>query len=220
MGHTLRGCVDWNTGCLSIARRTRMSHPSWVCGLKHHPYSTHRMRCIVTPFVGVWIETPSSSEKMEMILRHTLRGCVDWNLREWSHGSLQGSHTLRGCVDWNSKSIRKVDTTSSHTLRGCVDWNILLTLVSHDLISHTLRGCVDWNKSGHERQFDGCNVTPFVGVWIETTWDEQQKKNFLVTPFVGVWIETLLLLGHALASCRHTLRGCVDWNKKIWNLIK
>ena len=33
------------------------SHPSWVCGLK--PYSTLRKKfaLLVTPFVGVWIET-------------------------------------------------------------------------------------------------------------------------------------------------------------------
>ena len=33
-------------------------------------------------------------------------------------------------------------------------------------------------------------VTPFVGVWIETS--QQQWYNMLsgVTPFVGVWIET------------------------------
>ena len=34
-------------------------------------------------------------------------------------------------------------------------------------------------------------VTPFVGVWIETL--EDKKNSFLakVTPFVGVWIETV-----------------------------
>ena len=34
-----------------------MAHPSWVCGLKLH-YSGNRYYVfIVTPFVGVWIET-------------------------------------------------------------------------------------------------------------------------------------------------------------------
>ena len=32
---------------------------------------------VVTPFVGVWIETPKT-HKMEVgVNRHTLRGCVD-----------------------------------------------------------------------------------------------------------------------------------------------
>ena len=33
-------------------------------------------------------------------------------------------------------------------------------------------------------------VTPCVGVWIETTDDEQRNELFDVTPCVGVWIET------------------------------
>ena len=38
------------------------SHPSWVCGLKR---PTPRLKCfcsVVTPFVGVWIETPTISK--------------------------------------------------------------------------------------------------------------------------------------------------------------
>ena len=33
-------------------------------------------------------------------------------------------------------------------------------------------------------------VTPFVGVWIETTKHPYQQHQHPVTPFVGVWIET------------------------------
>ena len=33
-------------------------------------------------------------------------------------------------------------------------------------------------------------VTPFVGVWIETTGKTLGHKPMIVTPFVGVWIET------------------------------
>ena len=33
--HTLRGCVDWNLIFLQSSSRTKRSHPSWVCGLKH-----------------------------------------------------------------------------------------------------------------------------------------------------------------------------------------
>ena len=35
-------------------------------------------------------------------------------------------------------------------------------------------------------------VTPFVGVWIETNGVYTYKAERFVTPFVGVWIETLL----------------------------
>ena len=34
------------------------SHPSWVCGLKLTSERAHASRTSVTPFVGVWIETP------------------------------------------------------------------------------------------------------------------------------------------------------------------
>ena len=34
-GHTLYGCVDWNSHRLSLGVRQLESHPVWVCGLKH-----------------------------------------------------------------------------------------------------------------------------------------------------------------------------------------
>ena len=37
-------------------------------------------------------------------------------------------------------------------------------------------------------------VTPFVGVWIETNKLDKSYTCLLVTPFVGVWIETLKLV--------------------------
>ena len=33
------------------------SHPVWVCGLKQHRKRQHRSVKVVTPCVGVWIET-------------------------------------------------------------------------------------------------------------------------------------------------------------------
>ena len=75
------------------------------------------------------------------------------------------------------------------------------------------------------------NVTPFVGVWIETPQPEPEPQPKPVTPFVGVWIETILSTrkqeikkSHPSWVCGlkqvkviilllilcHTLRGCVD----------
>ena len=34
----------------------------------------------VTPYVGVWIETQSSTNDANVEISHTLRGCVDWNI--------------------------------------------------------------------------------------------------------------------------------------------
>ena len=35
-----------------------------------------------------------------------------------------------------------------------------------------------------------CDVTPYVGVWIETKADGKGGGGCAVTPYVGVWIET------------------------------
>ena len=34
-----------------------MSHPTWVCGLKPNIIFSCHFESIVTPYVGVWIET-------------------------------------------------------------------------------------------------------------------------------------------------------------------
>ena len=65
---------------------------------------------------------------------------------------------------------------------------------------HTLRGCVDWNTNE--------NLT--------------DKVAHEVTPFVGVWIETRFTQKFAFWAACHTLRGCVDWNHwwlrpRLWN---
>ena len=108
---------------------------------------------------------------------------TDGNMQEYV------SHTLRGCVDWNKAYLVVLKVASCHTLRGCVDWNLKLST-----------------------EIWSINVTPFVGVWIETltlgdvasgrgshpswvcglklvywAWAVETGK---VTPFVGVWIET------------------------------
>ena len=41
------------------------------------------------------------------------------------------------------------------------------------------------------------NVTPFVGVWIETLMAQHIYLQTDVTPFVGVWIETRVMAGAA-----------------------
>ena len=53
------------------------SHPSWVCGLKHHQHQQRPSNNRVTPFVGVWIETIMKIRPPVPSLCHTLRGCVD-----------------------------------------------------------------------------------------------------------------------------------------------
>ena len=80
--HTLRGCVDWNLVT-----------------------SIHDTRKLVTPFVGVWIETEYTLPDRALFWRHTLRGCVDWNKKSGELYDAYKGHTLRGCMDWNRKQI-------------------------------------------------------------------------------------------------------------------
>ena len=60
---------------------------------------------------------------------------------------------------------------------------------THTRLCHTLRGCVDWN----------CCTDP-------------ERLQHIVTPYVGVWIETSKDYSDQMAAQCHTLRGCVDWN--------
>ena len=78
-------------------------------------------------------------------------------------------------------------------------------------IGHTLRGCVDWN---HLVQVIPMIlfVTPYVGVWIETIYEDDSIRSQEVTPYVGVWIETIITCCFIITMQSHTLRGCVDWN--------
>ena len=81
-GHTLRGCVDWNN-VIGKKRCGVWSHPTWVCGLKLSNLPLMRMASKVTPYVGVWIETPWYLLYLFLPGSHTLRGCVDWNTHMW-----------------------------------------------------------------------------------------------------------------------------------------
>ena len=102
-GHTLRGCVDWNSDDRSASRRDVVT-PCVGVWIETFPKRSWRCLTTVTPCVGVWIET---------ILR----------IRT---GGTQQSHTLRGCVDWNHGALLVHDRVVGHTLRGCVDWNFII----------------------------------------------------------------------------------------------
>ena len=58
----------------------------------------------VTPCMGVWIETSKALIYGMASSRHTLYGCVDWNLLSENTVTGYKRHTLYGCVDWNSRS--------------------------------------------------------------------------------------------------------------------
>ena len=53
-------------------------------------------------------------------------------------------------------------------------------------------------------------VAPYVGAWIETSYNSTHSRSDTVAPYVGAWIETLICAGLFGFSIRRTLRGCVD----------
>ena len=54
----------------------RMSHPTWVRGLKHTSTIPRKSKTMVAPYVGAWIETVLYDKEGNEKSR-TLRGCVD-----------------------------------------------------------------------------------------------------------------------------------------------
>ena len=49
-----------------------------------------------------------------------------------------------------------------------------------------------------------------MGVWIETYANLNKVNHRQVTPCMGVWIETTNIKQEVKATHRHTLYGCVD----------
>ena len=163
-------------------------------------------------------------------MRHTLRGCVDWNIDGTEVSAAEDSHTLRGCVDWNVNNELVYDQTNCHTLRGCVDWNKATYRIASMPWCHTLRGCVDWNSNsesdtapiwGHTLR--GCvdwneyvnygddNDMPSHPSWVCGLKQQNvagQPSCSKVTPFVGVWIETTSTLWYTLIVKSHPSWVC------------
>ena len=165
-----------------------MSHPAWVCGLKHHLTD-----CI----------TKSKS--------HTLRGCVDWNNPSDGKGFWC---TVTPCVGVWIETQNRLSELQASQVTPCVGVWIETSScqLCHGWIHVT--PCVGvWIETSNRSYISlTCSVTPCVGVWIETGKRSDKAVNSDVTPCVGVWIETwrsCLWLGIPLC---HTLRGCVDWN--------
>ena len=166
LGHTLRGCVDWNNELSLVMISYMRSHPSWVCGLKHR-HCTSKHTSIKSHPSWVCGLKLSLSHKHSRFSRHTLRGCVDWNLCKrsakfpWltSHPSwvcglkLNGmkSHNIRVlshpswvCGLKQTNHIQGSRSNKSHPSWVC-GLKQFIQVSLQQVVSHTLRGCVDWN---------------------------------------------------------------------------
>ena len=150
------------------------SHPAWVCGLKPLLYRSCRSFRPVTPCVGVWIETLCCTPNAT---KNRVTPCVGvWIETKQKQKDINSyGHTLRGCVDWNILYAcfnNKINTSHPAWVCGLKQLNENYFLVNH---SHTLRGCVDWNPLGIWEEIK-INVTPCVGVWIETPLQRNWRK--------------------------------------------
>ena len=187
IGHTLRGCVDWNKFGTSVNKHIQ-SHTLRGCvdwnksyALRYSGAGGHTLRgCVdwnsgrsfdwgviyVTPCVGVWIET---SEQWQLCI-HT------WSHPAWVCGLKQPvpqtSHSnllVTPCVGvWIETRMARILSLMRWSHPAWVCGLKLIEFWTKDCCcSHTLRGCVDWN-------WEACAgyimdvVTPCVGVWIET----------------------------------------------------
>ena len=125
--HTLRGCVDWNGLRGTPLLSNILSHPAWVCGLKlvvffapdetdtSHPAWVCGLKRFLKMRLSVWVVShPAWVCGLKQLARvgimsskpcHTLRGCVDWNMKWLPPEVCAGGHTLRGCMDWNHRLL-------------------------------------------------------------------------------------------------------------------
>ncbi len=187
IGHTLRGCVDWN---LHTIRRkgsilvtpyvgvwietfqrwrysvARMSHPTWVCGLKLFGAVATAWITLVTPYVGVWIETL-------ILITEDQPPMVTPYVGVWIE-----------TLVYLSKCLRK----RSHPTWVCGLKQLLRTNLHRLIRSHPTWVCGLKHPS------------------------QKIQGTLLVTPYVGVWIETICWWRFLGPKESHTLRGCVDWN--------
>ena len=147
--HTLYGCVDWNIST-SEALRLGLVTPCMGVWIETVSVGKSKKYLNVTPCMGVWIETEVSRPYIRIKTSHTLYGRVDWNRKDAYQFARKICHTLYGCVDWNCQSLMSSSSFACHTLYGCVDWNLHSPFGMSPLASHTLYGCVDWNTSDND----------------------------------------------------------------------
>ena len=145
------------------------------------------MAVMVTPCVGVWIETPSPYAMRRPSSSHPAWVCGLKPQDVMLESVLQVTPCVGVWIEtWGGNGIRW--NRKSHTLRGCVDWNPIKSVHDSSSLSHPAWVC------GLKRiRTDLC-------------------LECGVTPCVGVWIETQIHSSSCKVIRSHTLRGCVDWN--------
>ena len=71
--------------------------------------------------------------------------------------------------------------------------NLLIYNMLLDIESHPTWVC-GLKLPCQSKSYEPKNVTPYVGVWIETVVFTSPVSTYPVTPYVGVWIETVRII--------------------------
>ena len=119
-----------------------MSHPAWVCGLKLRVTSNPVIPGIVTPCVGVWIETVPLTGKFELILVTPCVGVWIETGRKAIYPEYITSHPAWVCGLKLYNLIERTAIAESHPAWVC---GLKPGVPGKDgkTYCHTLRGCVD-----------------------------------------------------------------------------
>ena len=121
-----------------------VSHPAWVCGLKHNLQVCLCRTNGVTPCVGVWIETFAPSSKPCL---YPVTPCVGVWIETRGLRELTAASVVTPCVGvWIETSIlqQRVNLPLlSHPAWVCGLKQVNDSFKQCRNRSHTLRGCVD-----------------------------------------------------------------------------
>ena len=166
------------------------SHPAWVCGLKLSMGSVW-LASLVTPCVGVWIETLLSCQKgIPDYVTPCVGVWIETVLVDKWHIVYRG-HTLRGCVDWNFPWVVFGLHLWSHPAWVCGLKLFCLVKREYQTMSHPAWVC----GLKHDCTYSLLQISSSHPAWV---------CGLKLPPFSHL----------ALRLC-HTLRGCVDWNNAI-----
>ena len=104
-----------------IKEYVSVSHPAWVCGLKLSKIIESHCAEVVTPCVGVWIETLHAKKNCKVRI---VTPCVGvWIETVMYDEDIDGS-LVTPCVGVWIETVARIDNaerSECHTLRGCVD---------------------------------------------------------------------------------------------------
>ena len=174
---------------LKHAEQVVQSHPVWVCGLKLSISKRKIMVLLVTPCMGVWIETRLPLDRFNGGL---VTPCMGVWIETFSLHALQAT--------WRSHPVWVCGLKRSITTMNANAWT-----------SHPVWVC--GLKQYHEsKPHNVGSVTPCMGVWIETgSWFLKHIRWLCHTLYGCVdWNIITIKLRNRRKS--HTLYGCVDWN--------